>query len=343
MAITAKELAKKLSLSATAVSMALNNKPGVSNATRDEVIKAAEAYGYDFTRLAQKNHNAGDIYCVIYRAHNAILNYMPIFSELTDGVEQECRRQGYKLKLIQIHEKNDDLQRLIEDLRIASCAGIILLGTETSVHVCRLFLQLSVPVVLLDSHFDCLDCSSVRINNRQGAYLAASLLIDQCGFQPGYLRSSYRIENFEERRTGFDHSIREHGMSPANSITHTLSPSIEGAFSDMLEILERKDTLAHSYFADNDLIAIGAIKALKLKGYRIPEDIAIAGFDNISESRIVEPSLTTVDIPRIFMGQTAARQLIQQITTPVPHTVKIEISTKLIKRFSVWKGAPDAY
>ena len=54
MAITAKELAKKLSLSATAVSMALNNKPGVSNATRDEVIKAAEAYGYDFTRLAQK-------------------------------------------------------------------------------------------------------------------------------------------------------------------------------------------------------------------------------------------------------------------------------------------------
>ena len=132
-------------------------------------------------------------------------------------------------------------------------------------------------------------------------------------------------------------------MSPANSITHTLSPSIEGAFSDMLEILERKDTLAHSYFADNDLIAIGAIKALKLKGYRIPEDIAIAGFDNISESRIVEPSLTTVDIPRIFMGQTAARQLIQQITTPVPHTVKIEISTKLVKRFSVWKGAPDAY
>ena len=74
------------------------------------------------------------------------------------------------------------------------------------------------------------------------------------------------------------------------------------------------------------------MKALKLRGYRIPEDVAIAGFDNISESRIVEPSLTTIDIPRTFMGQTAARQLIHQITTPVPHTVKIKISTKIEMR-----------
>ena len=198
-----------------------------------------------------------------------------------------------------------------------------------------MFLQLSVPVLLLDSHFDSLGCSSVLINNRQGAYLATSLLIQQCGSQPGYMRSSYRIGNFEERRIGFDTALREHGMSPSNSVIHELPPSIEGALSDMLEIIDRKASLAKCYFADNDLIAIGAMKALKLRGYRIPEDVAIAGFDNISESRIVEPSLTTIDIPRTFMGQTAARQLIHQITTPVPHTVKIEISTKLVRRFSV--------
>ena len=116
MAITAKELAKKLNLSATAVSMALNNKPGVSTATRDQVIKAAEKYGYDFSRLSLKNGHPGDIYCIIYRAHNAILNYMPIFSELTDGIEQECRNQGYQLKLVQINEKRDDVQKWIEDL-----------------------------------------------------------------------------------------------------------------------------------------------------------------------------------------------------------------------------------
>lgn len=102
----------------------------------------------------------------------------------------------------------------------------------------------------------------------------------------------------------------------------------------MLEIIDRKDALARCYFADNDIIAIGAMKALMLRGYRIPEDIACVGFDNISESRIIEPSLTTIDVPRHYIGMTAARLLIEQIDTRTVHTVKVEIATRLVKRFS---------
>lgn len=335
MPITAKELAKKLNLSATAVSMALNNKPGVSRQTRDIVLHAAEKYGYDFSKLSAKQSATPNIYCITYRTHNAILNYAPIFNEITDGVSLQCHESGYRLKQIQINEKIDDLKKWIEDLRVSDCAGIILLGTEIGISACKMFMQLSVPVVLLDSHFTSLKLSSVLIDNIQGAYQATSFLIDRCGKQPGYMRSSYRIENFDERRSGFNKAVREHGMSVSKSIVHELSPSIEGAFSDMLELLEQKEELAECYFADNDLIAIGAIKALKLRGYKIPDDIAIIGFDNISESRIIEPSLTTVDIPRQFMGRTAARQLIYQIENPIPHTVKIQVSTKLVRRFSV--------
>ena len=335
MGISAKELAAKLNLSATAVSMALNNKPGVSTETRALVMKEAENCGYDFTKLSQKKNKSGDIYCIIYRAHNAILNYAPIFSELTDGIEQECRRNDYHLKTLQIYEKTDNVQKYIEDLRVSGCVGIILLGTEITAAVCNQFLQLLIPLVLLDSYFDSIDCSSVLINNAQGGYLATNYLIERCGKQPGHLRSSYKIENFVERKNGFQRAIREHGMSVSKSILHELSPSIEGAFSDMLEIIDSGDTLAECYFADNDLIAIGAIKALKLRGYKVPADIAIMGFDNISEGRIVDPSLSTIDIPRKFMGQTAVAQLIRQLSNPVPHTVKIEVSTSIVKRFSV--------
>lgn len=335
MAITAKELAKKLNLSATAVSMALNNKPGVSTETRAFVLKEAERYGYDFSKLALKKNKEGEIYCIIYRAHNAILNYTPIFSELTDGIEQECRQNNYQLKSLQFYQKTDNLQRFIEDMKVTQCVGIILLGTEITPEVCKEFLQLSVPVVLLDSYFDSVDCSSVIINNAQGAYLATNYLIDRTGKQPGHLCSSYKIENFMERRKGFNQAVREHGMSVGKSVIHELSPSIDGAFSDMLEIIDSGDNLAGCYFADNDLIAIGAIKALKLRGYHIPKDIAIMGFDNISEGRVIDPSLTTIDIPRKFMGQTVAGQLIKQLRTPVPHTVKIEVSTAVVKRFSV--------
>lgn len=335
MGITAKELAKKLHLSATAVSMALNNKQGVSTKTRAMVIAEAEKYGYDFSKLSMKKNREGVIYCIIYRAHNAILNYTPIFSELTDGIEQECRKNGYHLKTLQIYEKTDDIQNFIEELRISECVGIILLGTEITAAACRKFLQLSVPVILLDSYFESVDCSSVLINNSQGAYLATNYLIDRTGKQPGHLCSSYKIENFTGRRSGFRQAVREHGMSVGKSVVHELSPSIDGAFSDMLEIIDSGDDLAQCYFADNDLIAIGAVKALKLRGYKIPEDIAIVGFDNISEGRVIDPSLTTIDIPRKFMGQTVAAQLIRQLMTPVMHTVKIEVSTSLLKRFSV--------
>ena len=315
--------------------MALNNKPGVSTQTRELILKEAEKSGYDFSKLSLKKNGSGDIYCIFYRAHNAILNYTPIFSELTDGIEQECRLNGYHLKTFQIYEKTDNVQKCIEDLRVSNCVGIILLGTEITADICRLFLQLSVPVVLLDSYFSSVDCSSILINNAQGAYLATNYLIDRCQKQPGHLCSSYKIENFSERTSGFIKAVREHGMSIGKSISHELSPSIEGAFTDMLEIIDRGDSLAECYFADNDLIAIGAIKALKLRGYKIPNDIALIGFDNISEGRVIEPSLTTIDIPRKFMGQTAACQLIKQLTYPVPHRVKIEISTTLVKRFSV--------
>lgn len=335
MGITAKELAKKLGLSATAVSMALNNKPGVSTKTRAMIIKEAEKAGYDFTKLSLKRNQEGDIYCVIYRSHNAILNYTPIFSELTDGIEQECRANGYRLKTLQIYEKTDDVKKCLEDLKVKGCVGIILLGTEITSAVCNDFLALNIPMILLDSYFDSVNCSSVIINNSQGAYLATNYLIDRCSKQPGHLCSSYKIENFIERKNGFQRAIREHGMSIGKSIAHELSPSIEGAFSDMLEVIDEGNDLAACYFADNDLIAIGALKALKLRGYRIPEDIAVIGFDNISEGRIIDPALTSIDIPRKFMGQTTVKQLIQQLTNPIPHCVKIEVSTSLIKRFSV--------
>lgn len=335
MTITAKELAKKLNLSATAVSMALNNKPGVSTETRQLVIEAAEKYEYDFTKLSFKKNRHGSVYIVEYRTHNAIMSYSPIENEITNGIAVECQHAGYGLKTINIYEKNSDLQKHLEDIRISDCVGIILMGTEMTKEICRLFLQLPMPMVLLDSYYDSVECNSVLINNEQGAYLAASYLISRCGQQPGYLSSSYPIANFEKRRIGFEKAVREYGMSVSKCITHKLSPSIEGAEADMLEIIERKDELAHCYFAENDFIAIGAMKALKLRGYKLPEDIAMIGFDNISESRIIEPSLTTINVPRQYMGRIAARTIINAINEPVPFTVKTEITTNLVKRFSV--------
>jgi LacI family transcriptional regulator len=334
MSITAKELAKKLNLSAPAVSMALNDKPGVSPETKERVLQAAEKYGYDFSRLTKKNVKPGSIYVIWYRGNNAIVRYSPLFDEMLSGIEMECRAQEYNVRTLQFFEECDDMKALIETLRTSDCDGVIILGTEIEEAKGRTLLSLNLPTVMLDSNVDSLPCNHVVINNFRGAYQATDYIISRHGKQPGHLRSSYPLRNFDEREMGFESALRDNGMSAALSIVHELPPTIEGAMAEMLSIIDSKAPLAGSYFADNDLIAVGAMKALKLRGYRIPDDIAVIGFDNISEGTIIDPALTTIDYSKIYMSQLAVRILIESIRNPVPHTAKIEVSTRLVKRYS---------
>lgn len=334
MKITAKELARQLNLSETAVSMALNNKPGVSITTRRKVINAAEKAGYDFERIKNKKEKRGSIYFISYRTSNAILSYSPIFDELLDGIVNECEKKEYPVRMIQVYEKSDNLERILEDLRVSDCCGIILVGTEMRPTILKEFLRLKMPLTLLDSYFDTQPCNSVLINNFQGAYDATNFLIGIYRVQPGYLKSNYSIPNFEERTRGFYKALLDNGMSRSRSIIQELTPAIDAAMGDMLELIDHKEPLARCYFADNDMIAIGALKALRLRGYRIPEDVAIIGFDNIPEAHIVEPSLSTMDVPRFYIGRVAAKNLMEQIESKVTHLTKTEIATSLTRRFS---------
>ena len=338
MGITAKELAAKLNLSEAAVSMALRNKQGVSTETRKKVLEAADKYGYDFTKTTKAKNPAKHITFVIYKRQGAVVGETPFFSELTEGVSMACTGHEYKLHIAYI-QKDDDVQTKIDEIIYSGCAGIILLGTEMQHEDLQPFLNIRIPLVLLDAYTDFIECDCVLINNVQGAFNATNYLISRTKNQPGYLRSAYQISNFDERADGFYKSIRLHGMSVSQSIVHKLTPSVEGAFADMLEILDQGEKLAPCYFADNDVIAIGAMKALQKKGFRIPEDVAIIGFDDLPITSYMEPPLATIHVPKKYMGEMAVKRLIEIISADRQLPLKIEVSTKLKKRRSVQNSA----
>ena len=130
-------------------------------------------------------------------------------------------------------------------------------------------------------------------------------------------------------------------MSASKSIVHKLTPSQEGAYSDMKAIIESGEELATAYFADNDLIAVGAMRALISAGYRIPEDISIVGFDDLPLCEYVTPPLTTIHVPKQYMGEKAAERLLELINTKDHYPIKIEINTQLKERSSVrLRGKP---
>ncbi len=291
-------------------------------------------YGYDFSKIKESTIKNGHILFVIYKKSGVVVADTPFYSELSEGISNECGKQGYKLK-VQYYYESDFTLKDLESIQFSDCIGIILLGTELVSSDLLPFLRLPIPVVVLDSYFETIDCDFVTINNIQGAYRATNHLMRKIKSQAGYLMSSLRIQNFRERADGFYKAIRENGMSRSQSIVHELSPSIEGAYADMREILSHRDPLARCYFADNDLIAAGAIKALKESGYRIPEDISVVGFDDLPICQIMEPSLTTIKVPKNTLGEEAVKRLSEKIKEPSQNFTRIQVSTTLIDRYSV--------
>lgn len=335
MSITAKELAKILRISEASVSMALNNKTGVSTATRQRILQIAREQGYDFSRLKEAREprvERGTVSFVLYKKHGAVVTDTPFFSQLTEGIEQACRQARYSLNINYLYA-GDSLSCQLS--RLSYCNGMILLATEMSPEDLTPFENLGISLIVLDTYFQSLSLDSISINNCQGAYQAAVFLIQKTRKQPGYLHSAYSIGNFQERERGFYKAIRENGMSPSKSQVLSLTPSMEGAYQDMLELLKSGEELSGCYFADNDLIAAGAMKAMKEFGYEIPRDVSVIGFDNMPFCTYLEPALSTVHVPKQYMGQMAVSRLIQIMTAPENHPVNIAISTKIINRKSV--------
>ncbi len=334
--ITAKELAKILNLSEAAVSMALNNKKGVSTKTRLQVFECAKENGYDFSNLKvkeEKNEPLGSILFIIYKKNGVVVDDTPFFSKLSEGISQSCSEKNFSLTISYLYTK-DDIKSQIENYINTQYKGVILLGTEMTEQDFIPFKSLKIPFVVLDTYFENINCNYVLIDNIQGASLATNHLINLYQSQPGYLKSKYSISNFEERANGFYKAIRTNGMSTSKSMVHHLSPTTSGAYADMKELIEQGEELARCYFADNDLIAAGAIKAFKEFGYNIPNDIAIIGFDDMPICTFLEPSLTSVRVPKAYFGTIATKHLIELIDSPTTETLKILVSTSLVLRKS---------
>lgn len=348
MSITAKELAIRLGLSEAAVSMALNNKSGVSTYTRKRVIEAARENGYDFSRISHVQEDlspeSGTIYFVIFRRSGAVVPYstkdpgtsmdIPFFTQLSEGISSACKTYHYFLHVSYLYSE-DDITSALNEWKKAGAKGLLLLGTEMNEYDLKPFLSFGLPFVLLDNYFENMNVNSIMINNVQGAYNATQYLIRMRHSQPGYLKSSYVITGFEERADGFYKALRRNGLSTSQSIVHHLSPSVDGAYYDMKEILNHGEPLADCYFADNDQIAAGVIRALTEAGKQIPRDTAIVGFDDMPLCSYLSPPLTTVHVPKQYMGELAVHRLHDILTNPNASPVKIEVSTDLCKRKSV--------
>ena len=175
------------------------------------------------------------------------------------------------------------------------------------------------------------------MNNVQGAYLATDYLITQGHTKIGYLHSSIATSNFSERADGYYKALRHYHIPTSHPYVFSVRPTTDGALEDMTACLAEKPALPTCFFADNDIIAAACMRALMEHGFRIPEDISVVGFDNIPVCELMSPPLTTMNVPKHYLGSMAVERLMDRKKHSYEHCAKLELSTSLIIRESVRK------
>ncbi len=335
MAVKVKDIAEALGLSPATVSLAINNRPGVNPETRERVLEAVRTLGYEKVSARSPAYAMHTLHFVIFKQRATAGLDTSFFSEMMEGVERQADLAGANLMITYINAEENIPQKLAALTTVGS-RGVILLATElTPAHI-EGFLSVKIPMVVLDAYFEGLPLDCVTINNAQGAYLATTYLASRGHTRIGYLTSKVRTVNFSERHEGFRKAFRKLGMTRL-PFTFQLTPSIEGACEDMKAYLRKGPEMPTAFFADNDILAAGAMRALKEMNLRVPEDVSIVGFDDIPLCKLLDPPLTTVSVPKKRLGSLAVERLYQKIEKNAPEFIKIEVGTTLVERSTVRK------
>lgn len=328
------DIAKVAGVSPGTVSNALNNKKGVGKETKERILQIAQQMGYN----RENKEETKIIRFVMFKKHGFVVSDTPFFSELLEGIESECRANGLEVVVSQVIESEHSENDIKEIIKQKHIDGMLLLATEMIESDLEFFRNLDIPVVILDNYFNGADYDQVLINNTQGAYQAVKYLVDNGHKEIGCLGSSKLINNFRERYEGFQKALIETNLRINHQYEVVLEPTLEGAYRDMKEVLSDKNfKLPTAYFAFNDIIAFGAMRALKESGIKIPDQVSIIGLDDMPFCEISRPRLSTIKVYKRYIGKIAVRRLIEKIADHDEATLKIEINTELIERESVKK------
>ena len=324
-----KQISDITGFSAATISNALNQKKGVNPKTAEEIFRVAREIGYIDSSAVTK------IRLVIYKKNGMIMDDTPFFTSLISGIEQECRESGYEMAIGNLDIRNPDYAEQAKQMINEPGTAIILLGTELSPEELKLYKTAQCPILLLDYWSFDMDFNGVIINNADSVRMAINYLYSRGHERIGYLKGSFRILGFQQRQSGYHSALREQRIEYNPDYCVELSTTMNGAYKDMLEYLDTKPKLPTAYFAENDMIALGAMKALQEKGYRIPEDISVIGFDDLPFCEISSPRLTSLWVPKQEMGRLAVRRMIELIKNNDGVKTKIQVCTEFIERDSV--------
>ncbi len=335
MKIRVRDVAAKAQVSPATVSNALNGKPGVSQTVTRRIRRIAVEMGYELPKTHAESERR-HIRLVVYKTHGLVVMDTQFFGEMIESIQRECRAAGLELMVSHINERTDESYRqTVREICAEECAGILLLGTEMNAEQLKLFSACASPLVVVDNLFRHERVHSVVMNNYEAGYLATNALYAAGHRRIGHITSSFVFSNTRYRRKGYEAAMQEHGLDvPPDSVWQVL-PTMEGAYEDMKRLLTEGRAMPTAFFAGNDIMAVGCLRALTEAGYRVPEDVSLIGMDDTAICLACNPPLSTIRVYRRELGVAAVRALLSLTGEMGACVIKLELSVELVERGSV--------
>lgn len=332
MKVSIRDLSKMTGFSPATISNALNHKKGVNRETAEEIFRVARETGYLSANAVTK------IKLLIFKKNGQIIDDTPFFQSLIEGFEEECHRLGYEMVISRADQRDPDYGTQVRELLNEQGAAVVVLATEMMDGDLEPYRNAPCPLVILDHWTESMEFNSVLINNADAARMMTEHLLENGHTEVGYLRGAFRIKGFRSRFVGFQTALKKRKVPYKEEYTVTLGTSSNGAYQDMLRYLQKKPKLPTAFFADNDMIALGAMKALQEMGVRVPEDVSVVGFDDLPFCEISSPPLTTLRVPNREMGKMAVRRLAEMIEgIAADAVIKTQVCPRIVYRSTVKK------
>ncbi len=333
--VTIYDIAKVLGISPSTVSRGLKDNPGIRKETIKRIRETAHEMGYQRNKFAgnlrQKHTNT--IGVVVPKLNSYFM------ATVIAGMEKVTNQHGYGLIISSSQESVKQEISCVSTLFNTRVDGLLVslaLDTRNLDHF-NIILNKNIPLVFFDRISECNSCMSVIIDNFKAGYEVTSHLIEQGCRKIVHLGGNLLSNVYAERFRGYKQALKDNKIIFDENLVVLSDLSGESGTETAKKILSMK-ILPDGIFTSNDTSAVAIIIELLKNGIKIPEDIAIAGFNNEPISQVIQPNLTSVDYPAREMGEIAALLLINKLrNTQSPNLNTIILKHSLILRQSSLK------
>ena len=337
--VTIKDIARQLSVSISTVSRALRDMPEIHPETRSAVLRLAEELDYQPNQLA-KNLAKSRTRTIGVIVPNLSYYY---FSAMLNSIEEAALQAGYSVLVCQTNESYLREKTNIQNLLRSQVEGFIISlsrDTDTYEHVERLTRK-NIPLVFFDRYAESINVSKVIVDNHAASFKATEHLIENGCRRIGMLAGPTQLTISNERVAGYRAALDKYGLSLGEQYICHCDYTQENTIMQTLMLMSMPQP-PDGVVVISDRMAYSAVFAMKQKGIRIPEDVAIVSFNNEPVSALFSPSLTSISQPIQEMGTETVRLLLRELDSTeefVPKETKV-METQLIVRASSLRGGP---